>query len=83
MLQVYLGSVTPEFMLYIGEIFVSALLFPTTSEVESLRVQSFVVSYISFTLKGGARHQFINVNSTAHVNLLYTRALRAYYPEAR
>ena len=28
-------------------------------EVESLRVQSFVVSK-SFTLKGGARNQFIN-----------------------
>ena len=32
----------------------------TRPEVESLRVQRFVVSYKRFTLKGGARHQFIN-----------------------
>ena len=51
MLQVYLGSNTLEFSaIHIGEIFVSSLgnkvhcYLATRPEVESLRVQSFVVS---------------------------------------
>ena len=57
----------------------------TRPEVESLRVQSFVVSLKSFTLKGGASHQFINCEQEGTPSAaLYPHALREYYyPEAQ
>ena len=68
-------------MLYIGKIFVSIgfrkkvhCYLATRPEVESLRVQSFVVSLKSSTLKGGARISLSIVNSEPPLHLLYTRA---------
>ena len=73
-LQVYLGSNTLEFSLYIGEIFVVDF---RKSKFTATWLQELCGFLKSFNLKGGARYQLINREQQGTPSPAYTRALRA------